>query len=314
MSTKDLSHTVIEGGRAGYNKWERRNSHSEHRFDEKMYLKEVTHDPENWYDYDIEPLRHVGKSFDDKLSPVYRWLHAQVGRPWNEVRSEVSEKFDTRTTAGRHIVHDHLLGNVEEVQEIGKYGNYGPEDPTTSYYKNQFYVDDNGLLQTKTRIKRQYHYTAPPQYNTNQIANWLSGRIIGKVGKKLFWFIPADKNKKRGGVSRTWKTIWGWQEKGWSGKYYTTGGLAFVYRNEHPIYKLDEYKNKIMGDNGKYVVIGYETTWPRSYPSSFRQGNKLSNQEIVYFNKLPEYYQNRILEQSPTNPNPVRPNYYSYYR
>ena len=43
---------------------------------------------------------------------MMRWLESQCGRPWSKVYAEVCERFDTRTTAGRHIVHDHLLGSV----------------------------------------------------------------------------------------------------------------------------------------------------------------------------------------------------------
>lgn len=312
MSTKDLSHTVIEGGRTGSNKWERRYSHAETRAHEKLYLKEVMADPENWYDYDIEPIGHVYKEFDDKLGPVYRWLHAQVGRPWNDVRSEVSQKFDTRTTAGRHIVHDHLLSSVEVTPDVARRRFYSiPDDPTASHYKNDFYVDDNGLLQRKRYIPRGYK--SAPAYDTNQIANWLSGRIVGKVGTKLFWFIPADKNKKRGGVSRTWRTVWSWPETNYGGYTYIKRELTFIVLSEKPIYRLDEFGRKILGENGKYEISEYKTEWIRSYPGAFRQGNKLSNKEIEYFNNLPQYYQDRVLELSPTHPKPVKPSYRNSY-
>lgn len=307
MSTKDLSHSVIEGGRTGSNKWDRRNSHAETRAAEKLYLKEVTSDPEHWYDYDIAPTEHVYKEFDDKLGPVYRWLHSQVGRSWNDVRSEIAEKFDTRTTAGRHIVHDHLLRDVAVTPEIHRRYYYGPDDPTTSYYKNSFYVDDDGILQRKHYIPRPNRagYKSPPPYNTNQIANWLSGRIVGKVGNKLFWFIPADKNKKRGGTSKTWRTVW-------STRRYYADGPIFKYLAERELYKTDQFGKRVLDEERKLIVIGTEQYWKDAYPGSFRQGNKLSNKEVAYFNNLPEYYQKKVLEMSPTNPKPVRPDYRQY--
>ena len=114
MSKKNLARTAIEGGRYGRNKWERRYSHRTDRAAERNYMSKVEHDVEYFDDYDIKPSAPVYKEFKDKLSPMYRWLHAQVGRKWDEVRSEVAEKFDTRTTAGRHITYDHLLSSVEE--------------------------------------------------------------------------------------------------------------------------------------------------------------------------------------------------------
>src|SRR5208283_712740 len=106
MSTKNLARTVIEGGRTGHNKWKRRNSHAENRAAEHNYLQDITLDPDSYDEFDVAPLKHVRKDFDDKLGPIYRWLSQQVGRPWDEVRADVTKEFDTRTTAGRHIVYD----------------------------------------------------------------------------------------------------------------------------------------------------------------------------------------------------------------
>src|SRR5580692_493657 len=123
MSSKRLSKTVIEGGRHGYNKWERRHSHAEVRAGERDYLKQVITDPELADDIDIEAVRPVMKEFTDKLAPMYRWLDTQIGRPWSEVRSEIFTTFDTRTTAGRHITFDHLLSSVVETNSgFDKFG------------------------------------------------------------------------------------------------------------------------------------------------------------------------------------------------
>jgi hypothetical protein len=304
MSTKNLSKSVIEGGRYRRNKWERRNSHSENRAHEKNYLADIKHDSENWYDYDIEPTANVYKEFRDKLGPMNRWLESQCGRLWNDVRSEVAKKFDTRTTAGRHIVFDHLLSSVEEQENLDYRGrSYKPEDWTVSYYRYAFYVDDAGILRQKTKIPRPNQKFV--KYNTNEIANWLSGRIVGKVGNKLFWFIPADKNKKHGGVSHSWKTEW--NIANWYGYW---SGLRFLCLREYPVYKKDPLtKLNIFNDKGKPILVGTEKSWVPQNPISFRQGKKLSNKEECYFNNLPKFYQDKILELSPTNENPVKPGY-----
>lgn len=110
-------------------------------------MTEVTLDPDNYDAYDIEPRQPIYKEFDDKLGPIYRWLARQVGCPWDEVRSDVSKTFDTRTTAGRHIVYDHLLTSVEITPDVRFHYYSNPEDPNTSYSKNDFYVDEAGILQ-----------------------------------------------------------------------------------------------------------------------------------------------------------------------
>ncbi len=43
------------------------------------------------------------KSFTDLLSPLYRFLCSNVGRPWDAVYSEMSEHLDNRKATGRHI-------------------------------------------------------------------------------------------------------------------------------------------------------------------------------------------------------------------
>lgn len=305
MSTKNLSRTAIEGGRTGSNKWDRRYSHAETRADEKAYLGEVKADLENFYDYDIPKTRHVGKDFNDKLGPMYRWLESKIGLPWDEVRSQVTKDFDTRTTAGRHIVYDHLLRQVE-VTPNHDYGAYyrGPEDYTTSFHYHDYYVDDNGLLQKKTYIKRKQKTV---HFNTHQIANWLTGRVVGKIGKKLFWFVPADKTKKRGGTNLQWMTQWG----GISNYYSRTYGLRFLYLYQEPVHRTDKNGQTVLVD-GKVVVESYKSVWKAGRPN-FRQDRKLNDKELAFWNTIPEQYQIRVLEHSPTYPNPPKQDPYGYY-
>ena len=87
-----------------------------------------------------DPLRRprVGKSFSDKLGPAQRWLLGQVGRPWSKVHAELTSRFDARTTAGRHILHDHLLRSVA----------VGEPESSARWTRPQFVVDARGLLQT----------------------------------------------------------------------------------------------------------------------------------------------------------------------
>src|SRR5574339_63783 len=186
MATKNLARTAIEGGRTGRNTWERRHSHNVERTSEREFCNKVKNDPDAFYDFDIKEKDSVHKEFNDKLGPMYRWLERQVGKPWDEVRSAVTKEFDTRTTAGRHIVYDHLLRSVEITPDVSRYKYYrNTGDENTSYSKHDFFVNDEGILCLRTYVPRR---RKTPQFDTRQIANWLSGRIVGKVGNKLFWF------------------------------------------------------------------------------------------------------------------------------
>lgn len=309
MSKKNLARTVIEGGRC--NKWERRNSHAEFRARDKNYIKEVTADPENWYDYDSEPTEPVYKCFRDKLSPMYRWLASQCGRSWADVRSDIASTFDGRTTAGRHILHDHLLKSVEETPDL-HYGRYyrTPEDWTTSYRRGEFYVDGNGILREKTVIRSPWKKDKVPSFNTNQIANWLSGRVVGYAGKRLFWFVPVDKTKKWGGRNKQWKTVWGSRYSYTT--YRSSYGLTYYYLHDEPIYKYDDQGKIAVDDKGNKIIKEYKTTWRDGRPQ-FRQDRRLNEKELAFWNSIPEYYQTRVLEHSPTYEEPEKTDTYPYY-
>jgi hypothetical protein len=43
------------------------------------------------------------RSLNENLSPLRRYLHAQVGRPWSKVYSEIASGIDRRNTVQQHI-------------------------------------------------------------------------------------------------------------------------------------------------------------------------------------------------------------------
>ena len=67
MSTKDLSRTVIEGGRAGYSKWARRHSHAQERHHERMVSKRLLSAIELDADIVFQKRQKVYRDFRDKL-------------------------------------------------------------------------------------------------------------------------------------------------------------------------------------------------------------------------------------------------------
>lgn len=296
MATKNLARTAIEGGRVGRNKWERRYSHTTERTSTREFCDKLKHDPDAADDdgFFIKKKDRVHKEFNDKLGPMYRWLGQQVGKPWDEVRSEVTKTFDTRTTAGRHIVNDHLLQSVEVTPNprMAFYRRTG--DDNTSYYKHDFYVNGEGTLCQRKYIPRRSRRQNIPAWNTNQLANWLSGRVVGKVGNKYFWYIPADRSQKHHHPARSWVTGWG-NYTGAYGDY----GLTFMYLANAPIYKLDNMGRKEKNIEGAPIILGYESQWFIDSPNAFRQSRKLNSKELEYWSSVPEYYQNKILERAP---------------
>ena len=47
------------------------------------------------------------RELNENLSPLRRYLHAQVGRPWSKVFSEICASIDRRNTVQQHI-HQHI--------------------------------------------------------------------------------------------------------------------------------------------------------------------------------------------------------------
>lgn len=56
------------------------------------------------------------RDLNENLAPLRRYLHTQVGRPWNKVFSEICAGIDRRNTVQQHIhqhIHDFIAINVE---------------------------------------------------------------------------------------------------------------------------------------------------------------------------------------------------------
>jgi hypothetical protein len=171
VATKDLSRTVIEGGRYYSNCFMRRASHGGERASTRDWLSLVEDDLEYAESSVAPPIRRIPKSFRDKLGPAKRWLASQVGRPWAKVYSELCTRFDTRTLAGRHVVHDHMLPWVRL---------HG--DPLARYSRFDLYVDAHGILRKPALFGRAYRKLA------EQAVAWAAGRVCAETFRGWWWF------------------------------------------------------------------------------------------------------------------------------
>jgi hypothetical protein len=143
MSTKNLARTVIEGGRTHYYQFQRQHTNGVAR----VRTHELEHALCTRADADnavFEPRQPVYRDFADKLGPARRWLRSQVGKPWDKVRGELFARFDTRTTAGRHILFDHLLQEVR-----------GPQHHIAlSFRRREFWISPHGILRYRERRRK----------------------------------------------------------------------------------------------------------------------------------------------------------------
>jgi hypothetical protein len=141
MSTKNLARTVIEGGRGRWSRSDRRGCHGADRVRTNQMLARLRHG-DDWDDVVVPERKGDVTFFHDKLGPAERWLASNVGRPWSKVRAELFARFDTRTTAGRHIVFDHMLPAVSE---------HGLPSCGFSFHRRSFIVDRHGMLRHAPR-------------------------------------------------------------------------------------------------------------------------------------------------------------------
>lgn len=181
MSKKHLARTVIEGGRDGWSKFHRRYSHAATRAAEHRQGRELLAGADA-DDAVFEPLRPVQRGFRDKLGPARRFLRSQVGRPWDKVQGELFERFDTRTTAGRHILFCHLLREVERAR-------------ATPY--DTFYVSAHGILrwrQPKRWSFRQQERLPEPR---DALEAWLSSRRVIWHDSTAYWLLPVESGRYR---------------------------------------------------------------------------------------------------------------------
>lgn len=303
MATKRLARTVIEGGRHGYNKYERRYSSKVQRAQTREYISNIMKDPD-FCEFDVEPDRDpVYKEFSDKLSPMYRWLDAQIGRPWSEVRSEVFQNFDTRTTAGRHITFDHLLREVVDSDSgFDEYGNIvDPEIPKIipkgrRYYRGpyaDYYVDRAGILRAiEDRHKRVYRRWEPiSEADAKEAEDFLRGRMILEKGGKLHWLAPSED---------IWRATWTDLENKHSNYSYS----AF-YPNKLRYYILENGEHEIVHN---WTVSGYTYStkikthgnfWKEvEHPFSFRLRGELTQEEAKKFKSLRFKLRQDILKYS----------------
>jgi hypothetical protein len=172
VARKDLSRTVIEGGRYYHNSWFRRASHGTERATTREWLDRVAIDVDEADALAPPPRPHVHKQFHDKLAPAHRWLCAQVGRPWDTVYAELCAQFDTRTVAGRHVVHDHMLAWVVRHDD--------PHRDLRSRY--DLVIDAHGILRTPRRTWRD----ASSQRADAEA--WAAGRRCALTYRGWWWF------------------------------------------------------------------------------------------------------------------------------
>jgi hypothetical protein len=290
MSTKRLSKTISE--HHGSSKSYKKILHSTERAYEREYCDKIKLDPESADEYDIassDECYYGGRGgLNSKV--LKRWLFAQIGRPWAEVRSEIFKKFDAKTVS-KYDSLSHLLSYcVDEALSGWDRNGFISANKTDHYRGMSFYVDDDGLLR---KHETSDYLSLPKKEILVEIGEWLNGRMVGENGGKLYWFAP---------MSGLWKAEYN-DEVEYSGTNYfgTRKGRNslkyFLWENSEHL-QCDWVPPSWYGTGGYYLPpvkrFGFHWEWIEN-PFSFRQRGELFENEIKYFNLIPERVKSDIL-------------------
>jgi hypothetical protein len=155
----------------------------------RAYLRTVARDPAA-ADEVADPQRAVARPcFADKTSPMYAFLDSRVGKSWAKTYALIRERFDVRTTPGRHILQGHLLA------EIALHGKNSLTRLGSRY--SRYYVDRGGVLRKTPRSPRRHRPPEPTGPSGFVVAAWLGNRKVGRMGARLVWFVPAHSRDAR---------------------------------------------------------------------------------------------------------------------
>jgi hypothetical protein len=98
------------------------------------------------------------KEFTDLISPLYRWMEKQVGRPWNKVYSDIKVNFGSN-----NLQHQHLFQHVKWMVELNCfkrdhkiYNSMGLEVNSFGSRRPQFYVMDDGILKVSKKPRNKF--------------------------------------------------------------------------------------------------------------------------------------------------------------
>jgi len=161
----DMAKVLVERPRTGGCGKERSR---QNRHETRRICKDIPFE-EDWDTPDFRGMKRVHTSrphsYDDKkqlnenLNPLRRFLNSRIGQPWDKVYSEIMSGLNLNNAVQYHV-WQHLIkfGEVQtktymEGNTVMASGVIGPESMTTSYGREEFYVDprDGTLRKTKKR-------------------------------------------------------------------------------------------------------------------------------------------------------------------
>ena len=131
------------------------------------------------------------KHFNEHLSPLRRFLDANVGRPWEKVHAEIREYVDPGNMVQKHVLthlYDYVVTEVEEIDgepfDARPRWRFLPDDRRSlrTSYRPQWYVcPRTGLLRKSHFVRWKYSCKQPPaprrvRVNATELCLEIDGR------------------------------------------------------------------------------------------------------------------------------------------
>ena len=107
------------------------------------------------------------KHFNEHLGPLRRFLNSNVGRPWNNIHSEICERIDRGNVVQNHILthlYDYVVTQVMLVDGVPCHAegshNYG--EPIDAMWRDRWYVCPKSGLLRRVVYQSQKRVDAKP--------------------------------------------------------------------------------------------------------------------------------------------------------
>ena len=123
------------------------------------------------------------KQLNENLSPLLRFIAKHVGRPWDDVFSEICKEINSNSTVQKHV-RDHIQDYV------GVDYRYQSGYKAVRYGKYPFYVDENGILCTDYPDGSYFSYRNIREENKKK-AQAQKDAKFRKIGDEEIWNIDG---------------------------------------------------------------------------------------------------------------------------
>ena len=121
------------------------------------------------------------RSLNENLEPLRRYLHAQIGRPWNKVFKEICAGIDRRNTVQQHI-HQHIRDFIAIDVAVREGQLVDLADRTPLGWRQDLYVDPRTGLIRRNRHSRSWRHREAERRAREQAAIAARRRVLEASG------------------------------------------------------------------------------------------------------------------------------------